>query len=201
MGGGHRNIRNGRELLYLCTELIIIRVEFGEMFRQVAPEDIGDNVFTLTGRNFYAITAGNSAHYNTMAGSGGGMGTLFRRPVAWCVIRQDRYTLELIMIHKAFTLSYLPDQYKGELLALGSESGRNSAKMTRTGLTAIGTPAGNIAFREARLVVECRLMQVTTPAPGDFISAEASRYIDQMYKDPAKYRRYVFGEITGVWVK
>ncbi|MCD7969294.1 MAG: hypothetical protein LUF87_02955 [Alistipes sp.] len=54
-------------------------------------------MFQLTGKDFYAVTAGTPDRYNSMTGSGGGMGVMFREPVIWCIFRADRYTLELLM--------------------------------------------------------------------------------------------------------
>jgi hypothetical protein len=55
---------------------------FEQIFTQIAPEEIGDqfNVFTLVGKDFFAITAGKPAQSNSMIGSGGGFGLLFRKP-------------------------------------------------------------------------------------------------------------------------
>ena len=52
---------------------------FDQLFKQISPEEICDNVFTLEGNNF-VITAGKEDHYNSMIGSGGGLGFLFKKP-------------------------------------------------------------------------------------------------------------------------
>jgi len=170
-------------------------------FEQITPEKIGDDVFTLAGKVFPVITAGTAKHYNSMTASGGGFGLLFRKPVTWCLIRSDRYTLELILKELAYTMSYFPDEYKKQVLFLGGRSGRESDKMKKVDLTAVQTPSGNIAFEQARLVIECKLTQITTPGLNDFYTPEAQEYLGEEYKDPSHYRRYVFGEITHVWVK
>ena len=55
---------------------------------------------------------------------------------------------------------------------------------------------------EARLIIECKLIQITTPVfPDDFYSQEAIDYLNEPYKDPGEHRKYVFGEITHVWEK
>ncbi len=58
-----------------------------------------------------------------------------------------------------------------------------------------------MSFKEARLIIECKLTQITTPTPHDFYTQEAKAYINQAYKDANEFRKYVFGEITGVWAK
>ena len=176
---------------------------FNQLFKQVPPEEMcaNFNIFTLVGKDFYAITAGKEDHYNAMIGSGGGFGMLFKKPTTWCVIRTDRYTLDIIQQEQTYTLSYFPDKYKAQMLFLGSKSGRDSEKMKEVELTRVQTPFGNMSFKEARLIIECKLTAITTTNPNDFYSQEAKRYIDEVYKNPNEYRKFVFGEITHVWVK
>ena len=52
----------------------VTEMTFDQLFKQISPEEIRDNVFTLVGRDFTVITAGKQVHYNSMIGSGGGLG-------------------------------------------------------------------------------------------------------------------------------
>ena len=174
---------------------------FESLFNVISPEDIFDNVFTLVGKDSYVVTAGNKERYNSMVGSGGGMGLIFRKPATWCVFQQGRYTLELILKEKTYTISYFPGEYKKQMLFLGAKTGRGNNKMQEVELTGIQTPSGNMTFKEARLIFECKLVQVTTPDLNDFYTQEAKDWVNEMYKDPNEVRKYVFGEITRVWVK
>ena len=54
-------------------------MNFDQLFKQISPEEISDNVFTLVGKDFFVITAGKEDHYNSMIGSGGGLGLFFSR--------------------------------------------------------------------------------------------------------------------------
>ena len=177
-------------------------MSFDQLFKQVSPEVIGNlfNIFTLVGKDFYAITAGKEDHYNSMIGSGGGFGLLFKKPATWCVLRADRYTLELMLKEQTYTMSYFPNEYREQMLFLGSKSGRNSGKMKEARLTSVQTPFKNMSFKEAGLIIECRLTQITTPLLDDFYSQESKDYINGAYKMPSDYRKYVFGEITHAWV-
>ena len=51
---------------------------FDQLFKQNSPEEISDNVFTLVEKDFFVITAGKEDHYNSMIGSGGGLGVLLK---------------------------------------------------------------------------------------------------------------------------
>jgi hypothetical protein len=73
--------------------------------------------------------------------------------------------------------------------------------MKEVELTSIQTPDGNISFKEAKLIFECKLTQLTTPSPDDFCTQEGKDYIDKMYKAPNEHRKYVFGEVIRVWIK
>jgi flavin reductase (DIM6/NTAB) family NADH-FMN oxidoreductase RutF len=176
-------------------------MNFDQLFKQISPEEIGDNVFTLVGKVFPVITAGKEDHYNSMLASGGGLGVLFKKPTTWCIFQANRYTLELIQKEQTYTLSYFPNEYREQILFLGSKSGRDSEKMKEVELTGVQTPSGDMSFKEAGLIIECRLTQITTPNPNDFYSQEAKDYLNEAYKDANEYRKYVFGEITHVWVK
>jgi flavin reductase (DIM6/NTAB) family NADH-FMN oxidoreductase RutF len=176
-------------------------MNFDQLFKRISPEDISDNVFTLVGKEFYVITAGKYDHYNSMTASGGGMGLLFKKPTIWCVFQTARYTLEMILKEKTYTISYFPEEYRKQMLFLGSKSGRDSKKMKEVELTDVQTPSGNMSYKEARLIIECKLTQITTPNPDDFCTQEARNYINEVYIDCNEIRKYVFGEITHVWVK
>ena len=179
----------------------IKEMNFDQIFKQISPEEISDNVFMLAGKDFFVITAGKQDHYNSMIGSGGGLGMLFKKPATWCLLRSDRYTLEIIQKEQTYTMSYFPEECKEQILFLGSKSGRDSEKMKEVELTSVQTPSGDMSFKEARLIIECKLTQLTTPHPNDFYTQEAKDYINEAYKNAKDYRKYVFGEITHVWVK
>jgi flavin reductase (DIM6/NTAB) family NADH-FMN oxidoreductase RutF len=98
-------------------------------------------------------------------------------------------------------MSYFPSEYKEQILFLGSKSGRASEKMKEVELTSVQTPSGDISFKEARLIIECKLTEITTPNPNDFYTQEAKDYLKEAYEEANDYRKYVFGEITHVWVK
>jgi flavin reductase (DIM6/NTAB) family NADH-FMN oxidoreductase RutF len=176
-------------------------MNFDQLFEPISPEEICDNVFTLVGRVFPVITAGKQDHYNSMTASGGGLGMLFKKPTTWCILQANRYTLELIQKERTYTMSYFPPDYNAQILFLGSKSGRDSEKMKEVELTSVQIPSGDMSFREARLIIECKLTELTTPNPNDFCTQEAKDYINEAYKEITDYRKYVFGEITHVWVK
>ena len=185
----------------ITNQINVKKMNFDQLFKQISPEEISNNVFTLVGEIYPVITAGKEDHYNSMTASGGGMGLLFKKPATWCILQSKRYTLELIERVQTYTLSYFPHELKKQVHFLGSKSGRDSEKMKEVELTRTQTPSGNISYKEAGLIIECKLTQITMPNINDFYSQEAKDYLSEVYKDPNEYRKYVFGEITHVWAK
>lgn len=69
-------------------------MNFDQLFKHIFPEKISTSAFTLVGIDSFAITAGKKDKYNSILGSGGGMGVLFKKNTIWRMLRADRYTLE-----------------------------------------------------------------------------------------------------------
>ena len=53
-------------------------MNFDQLFKQISPEEICDNVFTLVGKDFTVITAGKEDHYNSMTAQWGWFGASFQ---------------------------------------------------------------------------------------------------------------------------
>ena len=62
------------------------------MFHEIAPKTLTENVFSLIGDRWMLITAGTPDHCNTMTASWGGLGVLWRKPMATIYVRPQRYT-------------------------------------------------------------------------------------------------------------
>jgi flavin reductase (DIM6/NTAB) family NADH-FMN oxidoreductase RutF len=176
-------------------------MHFDELFTGISSEEITDNIFKLVGTDYTVITAGKESHFNSMTASWGGVGILFNKPVAWGMLRANRYTLEIIKKEHTYTLSYFPDEYKEQVLFFGSKSGRDTDKMKEITLTPIQTPNGNMTYREARLVLECKILELTTVSPDDYYTQEAKDFVVEGYNDAKEYHKLLFGYITNVWVK
>lgn len=174
---------------------------FGDLYEQIRPEDIPGDVFTLVSKDYTVLTGGTPEHYNSMIAGWGGWGTLFEKPATWCFLRSNRYTLELIRKNHTYTMSYFDDEYKEDIMLFGTQSGRDGQKMKETKLTAVQTPAGNMTFKEAKLIIECRLTEVTTVSPDDFLTEQGRNFIIEAHAETNDYHKIVFGEITNVWIR
>lgn len=101
------------------------------------------------------VTAGTMEHFNTMTVSWGGLGTLWRRPVATVYVKPVRYTHEFLEANDLFTVSFFPEQYRKDLALLGSKSGRDCDKVALTALTPKELD-GTVGFAEASVTVVCK---------------------------------------------
>ncbi len=174
---------------------------FGDLFKQITPPKISEDVFTLVNKDLTILTGGTPELYNSMVASWGGWGTMFDKPVTWCFLRSNRYTLELIKKDLTYTMTYFDNEYKDDFMKFGMQSGRDGQKMKETKLTAVQSPSGNITFKEAKLIIECKLFEVTTVSPDDFQTDDARKFVVDAHAETGDYHKIVFGEITGVWVR
>ncbi len=175
---------------------------FSELFKTIDVKDIPGDVFTLISKDYAVLTAGNPSHYNSMVAGWGGWGTLFSKPATFLMLRSNRYTLELMRKEQKYTMAFFGNEYKDDVMSFGKQSGRDSdEKMRNTKLTAVEMPSGNMAFKEAKLIIECKLVQVTTVSPDDFYTEEGKKFITNAHTETGDYHKVVFGEITNVWVR
>ena len=122
--------------------------------------DLQQNPAELIGKQWMLITAGTPDAFNCMTASWGGLGFLWNRPVAFVFVRPNRHTAKFIDEQAAFTLSFMPEKYREDLIFCGRNSGRDVDKMAATALQAHITPNGLVAMEDADLVLECRKMAV-----------------------------------------
>ncbi len=160
-------------------------------FREIKPTEIGDNLFKLIGSDWMLITAGTMEHMNTMTASWGGIGILWGRAVAWCVIRPGRYTVPFMEQSNAFTFSFFDQGYRDVLNFCGTKSGRDVDKVAATGLTPVQTLNGGIYFAQARLVMVCNKIYHDDIHPQNFLDPTIER--NYPIKD---YHRVFMGEIV-----
>lgn len=131
--------------------------------------EISGSPVELIGKQWMLITAGTAEKFNCMTASWGGIGFLWNRPVAFVFVRPNRHTVNFIEEQTAFTLSFMPEQYRQDLVFCGRNSGRDVDKMAHTSLRPATTPNGLPTFEDAELVLECRKMFRSTLQETDFL--------------------------------
>lgn len=140
--------------------------------KKISVSELKDNMFDAIGKEWMLVTAGTPEKFNMMTASWGGIGILWGKPVAFIFIRPERYTYEFIEKGDTLTLSFLGEAHRGIHKICGSQSGRDIDKVAASGLKPYVTENGNIAYEQARLVLECKKLYA------DFIDAD--NFVDKL---------------------
>ena len=180
-------------------ELALKKERFSQAYDTVVPKDFDENIFKLVGDDWTVITAGEQP--NSMVASWGGAGIMFNKPVTWCFLRANRYTLEKIKETGTYTMCYFQPEHKGDILKFGTVSGRNTEKMTQTKLTPMPTPDGAPAYEEAKIIIECKLIAAPTVSKDEFYTEEGKEFLQGGYDEAKDWHKLVFGEITNIYIK
>lgn len=70
-----------------------------------------------------------------------------------------------------------------------------------TKLTAVQTPDGNPAYKEVKIILECRLAEVTTVAPEDFYNDEDRKFVTDAHAETGDWHKLVLSQITKAWAR
>lgn len=151
------------------------------------------DIFKEFHTNWALLTAGSPGDFNTMTVSWGGLGTLWNKSVATVYVRPCRHTYSYMEKNEYFTLSFYPEEYRRDLGLLGSLSGRDGDKVSKTQLTAV--PAGHsVTFAQARRTLLCRRLYAQDMDPAA-IPQEAK---DRFYGAEPVHRMYI-GEVIDIF--
>jgi flavin reductase (DIM6/NTAB) family NADH-FMN oxidoreductase RutF len=167
------------------------------MFKKISPYDLDENVFNLLDKEWMLITAGKGSDVNTMTASWGHLGIMWNLPVAICYIRPQRHTFGFANRHDDYTLSFFGAGHRDILKFCGSKSGRDHDKIRETGLVPLETESGNIYFKQARLVLECKKIYQDDFRAENFVRPEIA---EKNYPNN-DFHRFYFGEIIQALVK
>lgn len=140
--------------------------------KKISVSELKENMFDAIGKEWMLVTAGTPEKFNMMTASWGGTGILWGKPVAFIFIRPERYTYEFIEKGDTLTLSFLGEAHRDIHKICGSQSGRDIDKVAASGLKPYVTENGNIAYEQARLILECKKLYA------DFIDAD--NFVDKL---------------------
>jgi flavin reductase (DIM6/NTAB) family NADH-FMN oxidoreductase RutF len=162
--------------------------------KQIKPSKLNVDIVRLWDKQWFLLTAGIGNDFNMMTVSWGSIGCLWNKPFAQVVVRPQRYTYQYMEKYPDFTLCAFPDKYHSDLRLLGTLSGRDGDKLSRTVLTAIKSQkVAAPSYQQAALILECRKMYWQDMNPGGFIDQRIER--NYPIQD---YHRIYFGEILTV---
>ena len=117
--------------------------------------------FELFDSRWGLLTAGTADDFNSMTISWDALGTVWgvpgqRRSLATVYVKPIRHTFGYLERNELFTVSFLPEEYRGALVLMGEKSGRDCDKVAESGLTPVELAPGAMAYAEADLVLVCR---------------------------------------------
>ena len=138
-----------------------------EGFETIEAGKLSENFIRLIGQEWMLVTAGESGRFNTMTASWG------------------------------FTLSFLGENNREALNICGTLSGREVNKVEQAGLTPVFSASGQVAFAEARYIVECKKMYAGFLDPEAFLDPIL---IDKFYPEKDFHKMYI-AEVVKVWKK
>ncbi|MDF9867313.1 flavin reductase (DIM6/NTAB) family NADH-FMN oxidoreductase RutF [Bacilli bacterium PM5-3] len=165
-------------------------------FREISPNEINENIFKLFHDDWALVSASYNNKANTMTASWGFVGIMWHKPVAQVFIRPSRYTKEFVDNSDYFTVSFFDKEFRDDLTYLGTVSGKNEDKISKSSLTLINS--NNIPyFNEAKLVLICKKLYVQNMVESSFMYDETIEN-NYPYKD---YHTSYIGEIINVLKK
>ena len=123
-------------------------------WNELKPQELS-NAFSMIGEDWMLITAAKGDKVNTMTASWGGIGIMWGKPVAYLVIRPQRYTKEFIDNSDTLSINFLDSSYRSTLTYLGKVSGRDEDKITNSKLTTSFDDATPY-FEESNKVLLCK---------------------------------------------
>lgn len=127
--------------------------------KKINIEELRFNPFTVISNDWTLITAGSIDSYNTMTASWGQIGGVWghgnARPTAVVYIRPQRYTKQFVDNNEYFSLSFFSKEYHNDLAYLGSHSGKNEDKVSKTSLTPVDDKRA-VYFNQANVVLICK---------------------------------------------
>ena len=168
-----------------------------EQFHLVSPDDLQRNPFKTIGKDWMLVTAGTPEKVNTMTASWGGFGIMWGKPVAFIVLRPQRYTKEFVDKEGALSLSILGNEYRKTLNYLGTVSGRDeSNKIEKSGLT-LAFEESIPYFIESETVIFGKVLYKQEMTP-DSLLVQA---LDEKWYPNKDYHTLYIAEMTQIYSK
>ncbi len=163
-------------------------------FKELAIGDFSEAHFDFWSKGLLLV-ARSGDKTNAMTIGWGGIGVMWGKPVAFIVVRPERFTHELIEGADGYSICALDDEYKSALSLCGTVSGRDRDKLAECGLStecADGVPY----ISEARIALICKKLSATP-----FLPEQISGELDKWYGAHGGYHTLYIGEIAKILEK
>lgn len=138
------------------------------------------------------LTSGSINDFNTMTIGWGMIGTIWRKKTFIVYVKPTRYTYNYMENNDYFTVTFYKEQYKEEMVYLGTKSGRDTNKVKDVNFHPLEID-NCVTFKEAYCTILCKKYYYTDIDKNN-IPEEA---VDRYYKDNSLHRVY-YGEIIKI---
>ena len=117
-------------------------------------------VFEMFEKQWAIVTAGSMDHYNCCTIGWGSLGNIWSHSnksisTVTVYVHPDRYTCGFLKDSDTFTVSFYPEEYRKAVAYIGTHSGRDEDKVTKSGLIPISFGEG-VTFKQANLTFLCK---------------------------------------------
>ncbi|MCR4780469.1 MAG: flavin reductase family protein [Ruminiclostridium sp.] len=144
------------------------------------------------------LTSAAEGRVNTMTIGWGALGTDWGKPMFLALVRESRFTRELIDKNPEFTINVPYGEFDRKILGFcGSKSGRDVDKIKELGLTLVDSQVISVpGIKELPLTLECRVAARQKQEPA--LIGEA--YRKAFYPEPCDAHIMYFGEIVNAYI-
>ncbi len=105
------------------------------VFQPIETTEFDFNIFQMVGQDWFALVTEKDGKPNAMTAGWGGVGVMWGKNVAFVVVRESRYTKEILDETEFFSMCFLnKDKYKTVMRYLGAVSGKQEDKISAMGL-------------------------------------------------------------------
>ncbi len=171
------------------------------MYREVDVWDYAGHIMKTIG-NGILLTTACEGKVNTMTIGWGKIGVVWSKPVFEVLVRESRYTKELLDKTGEFTVNVpLAKVDKNILAVCGTKSGRDMDKIKELGLTAVtGQTVSVPGFKELPLTLECKVLYKQDQDPDAIDQVCFDRYYTKGTRNEGDYHTVYYGEITKAYI-
>lgn len=156
-----------------------------------------EQILTKLSKGIFLTTAADGRQ-NTMTIGWGSLGFMWGKPVFTVMVRQSRYTKQLIDSNAEFTVSIpMNDSFAAALALCGTKSGRNIDKFAAANLVPVpGKTVSVPTIKGCGLHLECKILDTETMQEANFNKDLATRW----YQDK-NWHTYYTGIITAAYTE
>lgn len=171
------------------------------MYREVDVWDYAGAIMKTIG-NGILLTTASGGKVNAMTIGWGKIGVVWSRPVFEVLVRESRYTKQLLDESGEFTVNVPLGKVDKNILAVcGTKSGREMDKFRELGLTAVpGQTVSVPGILELPLTLECKVLYKQDQDPDAIDKACFDRYYGKGTHNEGDYHTVYYGEITKAYI-